>query len=206
MPMRTLMKSRGLVSRESAAAAVLLLVLAAGFLVSRSRQSTPHDHAGAASHGSVTAPFVADGPITPLTPDRRHRIVLKALGLQLTVGPALARQGVLGVPGEDPSRRSASIAFATRALAGEPSACVDGATRGWVGTLTRYEGSSAAMTDHAQHSLATFDYPGFHTVYRAVTQLCPRRAPGSTVAERAPERLAAGELWQAIRTAKPVAG
>ena len=199
-PMRTPMnRRRPHVSKESAAAVVLLVVLAAGFLVSRGRQTDGDDHAAGASLGAPTSPFVADGPLMRFAPDGHHRIVLDRLGLGLTVGPVLGRQGLEGIPGKDPSRRSASISFATRELAAKPSACIDGATRGWVGTLTRYEGSSAAMADHARHSLATFDYPGFHTVYRTVTQLCPRRAPGSTVAERAPERLAAAELWQAIR-------
>ena len=60
------------------------------------------------------------------------------------------------------------------------------------------------MRDHAGHTMATLDYPGFHTTYRAVTQSCAARAPGTAVADLAEEKRASSELWNAIRTAQPI--
>ena len=188
-----------------ALAGVVLVALVAGFVLSRDSKVTPqHGHADAPSARGSASTFVARGRAIDLTADARGRIVLDDLGLTLTVAAELATQGLVGVPGADPTRRSTSISFATKALSGEDSACVADGARGWLGTLTRYDGPSSAMRDHAGHTMATLDYPGFHTTYRAVTQSCAARAPGSAVADLAEEKRASSELWNAIRTAQPI--
>ena len=196
--------NRSFPSKYHVLAGVLLVALVTAFLLSRDSKKTPqHGHDDAASARASADTFVARGPAIDLTADARGRIVLDDLGLTLTLGADLAEQGLVGVPGADPTRRSTSISFATKALSGEDSACIADGARGWLGTLTRYDGPSAAMRDHSRHTIATLDYPGFHTTYRAVTQLCAARAPGATVADLADEKRASSELWNAIRTAQP---
>jgi hypothetical protein len=200
-------------SRFLLSAAAVLVVLIAAFLLGSSYRGH-HEHATAMAPGmkmtgdqmspSGTATFTPKGAAVQYAPDAEHHVVLKDLGLTLTVPADLARQGLIGVPGADPAERSKSIAFATDEIASRANACKDDGTRGWLGTLTRYEGKASAMPDMA-HMVAMFDYPGFHTTYRSVTQSCAARAPGSTAADLAAERQAAGELWQAIRTARPTA-
>ncbi len=196
--------NRRIPSKHHVLAGVVLVALVAGFLLSRGAKVTPeHGHADAPSAGGSADTFVARGRAVDLTADARGRIVLDDLGLTLTVGAGLAKQGLIGVPGADPARRSTSISFATKALSRGDSACIADGARGWLGTLTRYDGPSAAMRDHSRHTIATLDYPGFHTTYRAVTQSCAARAPGTAVADLADEKLASSELWNAIRTEQP---
>ena len=187
-------------------AGVLLVAVVAGFLVSRDSEGDAAT-TGTAARPPRAVPRTRSSRVVARSTSPRTLaggIVLDDLGLRLTVGADLARQGLVGMPGADPTRRSTSIVFATKALSDEDSACIADGARGWLGTLTRYDGPSAAMRDHAGHTIATLDYPGFHTTYRAVTQSCAARAPGATAADLAGEKQASSELWNAIRTAQPI--
>lgn len=186
-------------------AAVVLVAVVGVYLasgVAGSGAGTAHVHDGHAAAADLPT-FVPQGAPVHYGVTADRRVVLKDLGLTLTLPPELAQEGLIGVPGADPAHPSKSISFATAALAAGASACTDNGTRGWLGTLTRYEGSSSSMADHASHQIAMFDYPGFHTTYRAVTQSCAVRTPGFGPDDLAPERRASTELWEAVRGAQP---
>lgn len=189
-------------------AACLLVASLAGILLYRVVQqksmpgqaSVTHDRS---SKKQETATFISSGPAVDYSADVAGKIELKDLGLTITLDPELSRQGLVGTPGRDPNYPSKSVTFSSKELAAKNSACIDNSVRGWIGTLTRYEGSSASMPDHElHHTTAILDFPGFHTSYRSVTQLCPERAPGFAASDLTQERDVAGQLWQAIRAAK----
>ena len=148
---------------------------------------------------------IAPLPATAVTyaADSTGRVELKDLGIAVTIGSELAKQGLLGVPSTDAAQSSKTIAFTTAELAAVNKAC-DG-VEGAIGTMIRYAGASTAMTEHRHvHGSTIFDYPGFHIMYQTVQDSCVASTPGYPASELGKETVAARELWDAMRSAKPL--
>jgi hypothetical protein len=136
-------------------------------------------------------------------PDASGTIELKELGIAISLGPELAKQGLLGVPSTGYGQSTKSIAFTTTELAKANKGC-DG-IQGTIGTVMRYEGASTSMTEHVHmHGSTAFDYPGFHIVYQTTGQSCVASIEGYSPDELAKESIAARQLWDAVRTAQPL--
>lgn len=196
--------------------AVALLLAACVVVVVLSQETSAKEPAERGSPATAAAATAAtDAKETPpsssLPPGSRFSVPvdgagtvrLAALGIRMVVGPELARQGLVGVVGADPERPSTSVAFTTAQLLKRNAVC-DG-TRGWIGVMTRYEGSSANMGAHDHpHGSTMFDFPGFHISYQTVQKSCVASAPGYAADELTKETIAARQLWEAMGTAEPL--
>lgn len=146
--------------------------------------------------------FAATGSSVDYNTNAESKIEFKELGIAMTLPPELASQSLVGVPGVDPTKPSKSIAFTTKLLAQNNPAC-DGRD-GWIGVMTRYEGSSIASGHDHGHGSTMFDFPGFHINYQTVLSSCVSRTPGYSADQLTKETAAARKLWDSMLQAKAI--
>jgi hypothetical protein len=136
-------------------------------------------------------------------PDSRGYINIPELELSLVVGKDAVSQGLIGIKTVDHKQQSTRIAFTTKELLKSNAAC--NAKEGYIGVMTRFEGSSEKMANHNHtHGSSNFDFPGFHINYiNTVKKSCVAMSSENYAAiDMDREWKANRALWRAMVSAK----
>lgn len=177
---------------------VLLFVASWGYVaLTFAQPPSKSEHEAHQEHGASSVAYEADA---------NNIVTIKEVGMQMKLSENLAEQGLRGVVTHDHVNNSTSIAFTTAALHESNSQC-DG-INGWIGVMTRYEGPASAMSEHSHvHGSTNFDFPGFHINYRTLpVQSCTVASHDNYVPQELKKETTANrELWDAMRTAEPLA-
>lgn len=207
---------RALVNDSSASDPAPTTVRSPGATETTTSATSPRVQSSAATETTTSAsvcPTVAetssaDTDFLAITPDTSGCVDLPNLGIRLEIPPELREQGLLARSGPNPMpampSEQASVYFTT-AFLNETWPTCDGLNH-WLGIMTRYEGSSAEMGEHAHGSFAV-DFPGFHISFMGPEDSCVTFTPNyHTIGENGmgAETIAARQLYDAMLAAQPL--